>query len=72
MSATSRFLRMPGSMRSAMAACMRSTMRAARRMYSISRGDFTARCQLTSAVASRKRAPGRWPFSDSQAAALNQ
>jgi hypothetical protein len=33
-------------------------MRAARRIYSISAGLFTARCQLTSPVASVNRASG--------------
>src|SRR6218665_2519223 len=51
MSATRSFLRMPGSIRSTMRACIFSTMRAAMRMYSISRGDFNARCHLPSAVA---------------------
>src|SRR6218665_2282920 len=58
MSATRSFLRMPGSIRSTMRACIFSTMRAAMRMYSISRGDFNARCQLTSAVAPRHCACG--------------
>ncbi|MCY1180666.1 hypothetical protein D9M73_211270 [compost metagenome] len=70
MSATSSFLRMPGSMRSTICACIFSTMRAATRMYSISRGDFTARCQFTSAVASMNLVNGRLACSERKAAAL--
>src|SRR3546814_16256079 len=62
---------MPTSILSKMRWCIFSTMRAALRMYLISVSLLTARCQLTSAVASTMRAFGRCCCSEAKAAAEN-
>ena len=63
------FLRRPGSAIASMRSCIRVTIRPAVRMYSSSRGDLTARSQLTSDVASTNSASGRQRPSTAWAAA---